>query len=260
MDSARLAPVSRGFGKDSARERHFTVEPRTTMPGHGPEPSGASRSGGQRLSAEEFAGRFQEAARVLWTIAAGVLGDPSEAEDVLQEAALMALAKLDDFDPNTHFTAWMGRFVRNVALNHARKRARRATAAVAPEQLLGLAGEEAAGRSNGRGEARPARGALEFVDDGHGPVDEVGRVREGQRAFDDRMMAGLNGLEATAREALLLRTVLGLAYREIARILGIPEGTAMSHVHRARKVLRGHLEAEADGAGVTHSTTPGSKP
>src|SRR5262245_38843036 len=85
--------------------------------GAGGEPARAGR-----LTADEFAARFQSEARVLWTVAAGVLGDAGEAEDVLQEAAMMALSRLDRFERDTSFLAWMAAFVRNVALNHLRKR------------------------------------------------------------------------------------------------------------------------------------------
>ena len=61
----------------------------------------------------------------LWTLATAVLADRSQAEDVLQEACVIALQKLDQFQTETSFTAWMGRIVRFVALNHLRSRIRR---------------------------------------------------------------------------------------------------------------------------------------
>jgi len=194
-----------------------SVTPTKGMPGRGPFISQAAAA---TLTAEEFAARYDAAARVLWTIAAGVLGDPSEAEDVLQEACVMALGKLEQFDPETHFTAWMGRFVRNVALNHRRKLGRRATTPTDPEVLGGLP-------------AGNGKSAL--------PVNGNGELVLGQTAFDDRVLAGLHELSGTQRACLLLRTVLDLSYREVARTLEIPEGTAMSHVHRARQALREKL-------------------
>jgi RNA polymerase sigma-70 factor (ECF subfamily) len=183
------------------------------------------------LTAEEFAERFQESGRVLWTVAAGVLGGPSEAEDVLQEAALMALSKLDRFDRDTDFVAWTGRFVRNVALNHARKRGRRATGPVAPDRFAEIA--EGGGGARGPGPSPAPRPA---------PVDGRGQLAPGQEAFDDLVVEGLRDLAADQRAALLLRTVHELSYREISAVLESPEGTAMSHVHRARHALRRHLE------------------
>ncbi len=217
------------------------------MAGRSPAP-GARPAGGRRLSPEQFAAHFQETARLLWTIGAGVLGDPSEAEDVLQEACVMALGKLEHFEPGTNFAAWMGSFVRNVALNHLRKRVRRSTGTIAAG-----GGELEEGVAPGGLRAPPE--ALDAAPFGL-PIDERGSLREHQAAFDDRVLAALRELAEEARATLLLRTVLGLTYREIAAVLEIPEGTAMSHVHRAREALRGRL-AEDDACPPSVRSTAG---
>jgi RNA polymerase sigma-70 factor (ECF subfamily) len=54
-------------------------------------------------------------------------------------------------------------------------------------------------------------------------------------------MHALEQVGDVARACLLLRTIESLDYRQIAQLLEIPEGTAMSHVHRARRLLRGQL-------------------
>ncbi len=187
-----------------------------------------------RLTAAEFTARFQQVSRVLWTLAAGLLGDPAEAEDVCQEAFLAAYAKREQFDPATHFQAWMGRFIRNVVANELRKRARRATASTDPLVLdESVPAGEAAGL-NGHGAGAVFTRESELQDTG---------------AFDDALLAGLRELGEVPRSCLLLRTLRELSYAEIADLLAIPEGTAMSHVHRARHALRVKLTAElAPGA------------
>lgn len=142
----------------------------------------------------------------------------------MQEAAVIALGKLGEFTPGTSFVAWMGQIVRFVALNRAR---RREAAPVEPEAL-----DRAAG-----GTAPPAPLAL-------GPK---GQLDPDQLHFDDRLSKGLATLSETARACLLLRTVEGLDYDEISAALGIPPGTAMSHVHRARAQLR---KALGEGVGA----------
>src|SRR5688572_23487851 len=108
----------------------------TTLPGDIPpsmspasepaEPPADSRAVGRGpLGPAEFSERLQSASRTLWLIAAAVLGRRSDADDVLQEAAVIGLRKLSDFDPATNFAAWMGGIVRNVARNQARKNIRR---------------------------------------------------------------------------------------------------------------------------------------
>ena len=188
------------------------------------------------LDAEQFAVRLQASARVLWTVAAGVLGNRSHVEDVLQEAALIGLQKLDQFRPDSNFTAWMARIVRFVALNQARTRSRRRTFDSDPVQLdrePGLARDVA-------GPARPA-------------VDLRGELGPDDGAFDDELSGALAELKPMARSCLLLKTLLGLEYQEIARSLDIPMGTAVSHVHRARRFLRRRLTE-----GPTPSSNPGS--
>jgi RNA polymerase sigma-70 factor (ECF subfamily) len=168
----------------------------------------------------------------LWLIAAAVLGQRSDADDVLQEAAMIGLRKIGEFDPATNFAAWMGGIVRNVARNHARKRVRRQTTPSDPQSI---------------DQSRVAR-----PDGEQGPeFDRRGRITPEQAAFDDRVMHALDGLEDTARACLLLRTLRNLPYREISALLGIPEGTAMSHVHRARQFLRQRLSAGQPERSIT---------
>lgn len=184
------------------------------------------------LTPEEFTTRFGEASPSLWCIAVAVLGGRSEAEDVIQDAAAIALSKLDAFDRGTSFAAWMGEIVRNVARNHARKQDRRRTSTADPQTIDAV--RPAAGPPSG-GVLRPDLS-----------------VREDQGEFDDRLMAALGRLEETARICLLLRTLESMSYRDISRVLAIPEGTAMSHVHRSRRTLRETLGGgggEAQGGG-----------
>ena len=175
------------------------------------------------LSRRQFAEFFQESWRTLWCVTAAVLGGRDEVEDVLQEAALIAIGKLGDFDPRTNFVAWMAQIVRYTALNTARRRARRRAVTSIHDDLL----EQAAG-SKGRD-----NGSILTSGRGELPVYE--------EAFDDRLLGALKSLGETPRACLLLRTVQDMSYREISQVLGIPEGTAMSHVHRTRQALRERL-------------------
>jgi RNA polymerase sigma-70 factor (ECF subfamily) len=164
-----------------------------------------------------FADSFRQCSPALWCIAAAVLGERTHAEDVLQEAAMIGLGKLAAFVPHTSFAAWMGQIVRFTALNHRRKLQRRARS-------------ETVSAAPGVGVAAP-------------PV-------QGEAGFDARTQAALAQLGETARMCLLLKTVLELDYAEIAETLGIPQGTAMSHVHRGRAQMRALLgDADGDGDG-----------
>ncbi|MHC4990588.1 MAG: RNA polymerase sigma factor [Planctomycetota bacterium] len=166
-----------------------------------------------------FSANFQP----LWCVAAAVLCDRSLADDVLQEAALIGLQKLDRFEAGTSFRAWMSQIVRNVARNTGRRRVR---GPVSASEALASEVDE-----------RP-RGCVDEALS----ISRGGEVRGEQEEFDDEVMDALDNLGETARACLLLRTVLDTPYQEIARLLDIPEGTAMSHVHRARREMRRRLE------------------
>jgi len=185
---------------------------------HGSQPQVASR-----LSAVRFGELFESHSRKLWCVAAAVMGDRARAVDVVQDAALIALGKLNEFDPASSFGAWMSQIVRYVALNEGRKKRRDMPTLTDPSIMDSAQGRSLIERS--------------------ASVDAQGRVSGFQHEFDDAVCGALESLEETPRTCLLMKTVLELPYVEIAELLGIPEGTAMSHVHRARKAMREHLAA-----------------
>ncbi|HUR27473.1 MAG TPA: RNA polymerase sigma factor, partial [Planctomycetota bacterium] len=174
------------------------------------------------LTPEAFAQELEAQRGVFLTLAAAILGRRSEAEDVLQDASAVALGKLASFEVGTNFGAWMGQIVRYVALNHVRRRTGRDSmpADSIDERCFASAGVD-----------EPADARL------------LGELSRDQDHFDDEVLAALLSLSPTARACLLLRAVQDLDYSELSRLLGSPEGTAMSHVHRARAALRAALLA-----------------
>lgn len=184
-----------------------------------------------------FAQHFTQSFPVLWTIAAGIVGDRAMAEDIVQEAALIGLGKFEQFQPGTSFTAWMGQMVRNVALNAARKQRR---------QRTGALDGDAEGSVPAKGSA--AREAGQDL-----PMMAQGRLPANQHFFDDQIMRALDEIGPAARACLLLRTIEGMEYSEISKLLEIPQGTAMSHVHRSREFLRRRL------GGVQPTSTAGDQ-
>lgn len=198
----------------------------STGPGAEGPGGGIGATGVRRLTPREFAREFEGASRALWCIAAAITGDRSRAEDVVQEAALAALQKLNEFEAGTSYLAWMGRFVRYTALNEARKQRTRAAAPL--EDVDVPLPDGSTGPDSDRA------------------VSAIGVLAREQAAFDDKVLGALKQLDEVARACLLLRTVHDMPYKQIAQVLDVPEGTAMSHVHRARQVMRQRL-SEAPG-------------
>src|SRR5687767_10462184 len=153
----------------------------------------------------DFAAQFEASFRTLWLVAVGITGDRGGAEDVVQEAALLALGKLDKFEPGTNFRAWMAQMVRYVALNHARKRQKHRASALGPEL------EETGSIASSHNES-----ALRLGRHGELPAD--------QAFFDDHVIKALNSVSDVARACLLLRTIEQMEYAEISKLLQIPEG------------------------------------
>lgn len=181
------------------------------------------------LTPAEFGELFERTSRKLWCVAAAVTRDRDRASDVVQEAAVVALGKLDEFNPGTSFDAWMAQITRFVALNESR-RAQRRPARNADSSVL----DSTANTGHGRPSSKTHGSLTTLMADEH--------------AFDDAVARSLNSLEENARACLLMKTVLGLSYTEISRTLGIPEGTAMSHVHRARKAMRESLKSQGESS------------
>jgi RNA polymerase sigma-70 factor (ECF subfamily) len=172
----------------------------------------------------DFAAEYRAVHSTLWVLAAGLVHNRADADDVLQEAAIIAVRKLDDFRPGTSFRAWMAEIVRNVALNR-RRQVRRQSARWGQQHDVHEAGLAA---------PQPAPPSA---------ISSDGKLAPTQQHFDDRIMAALEQLDPVVRACVLLRIVENLSYQEISEVLSLPEGTCMSHVFRARKVLAAALAA-----------------
>ena len=170
-------------------------------------------------SARKFAAEVAKAQSRLFAIAFGITGNRQDAEDVVQQAISIAIEKNQEFESEYQFVGWLSGIVRNCALNHKRKSWRRKTQPTDPGNLTSIEGSIA----------------------GESPIDEAGKINPLQQAFDDRMQTALQQVAPKARSCLLLRIVEGLSYREISKLMEIPEGTAMNMVHRSKKQLRGLL-------------------
>ncbi|MAE60453.1 MAG: hypothetical protein CMJ49_03750 [Planctomycetaceae bacterium] len=177
------------------------------------------------LSQAEFAEQFSRCYRLLWLVATGIVHDRTRGEDVVQDAALLALGKLDQFKRGTSFSAWMSQIVRFTAMNERRKYQRRRGPSTDAHPRIGPAADPAT-----------VTRVLKLTSAGRLPAD--------QSDFDDRLTRALDSISDIARTCLLLRTIEDLDYKQIAQLLDIPAGTAMSHVHRARHALRRQLETD----------------
>jgi RNA polymerase sigma-70 factor (ECF subfamily) len=185
------------------------------------------------LDIESFVAQLKECYQRCWLIAAAVTGDRVEADDIVQEAAIVAWQKRSEFVPGTNFSAWMAQIVRLTALNFLKKLNRRNTVVSDPKKMDQIESSK---------KMLTANGLFGFTEDG--------RLIAHQTSFDDEICGALLKLGDIARLCLLLRVVQQLSYDEIAESLQIPSGTVMSHVHRAKQSIREHLKNQS--ARVSH--------
>lgn len=187
----------------------------------------------ETVRAGDFGTQFRAVFRTLWLVAVSIVHDRSLADDVVQDAAIIAYRKFDEFQTGSNFAAWMAQTVRYVALNESRRGRRRATTSLEISDTPGAS------------EGELSHLAFTSANTAADVPDREAALTENGGPLHNAM----NLLSPVARACLLLRTVDGLEYSSISELLGIPEGTAMSHVHRARKMLRDLLTAETDGHG-----------
>ena len=155
-----------------------------------------------------FAERLVATLPRLRRFARGLTGTASEADDLVQAACERALARQHQFQEGTRFDSWMFRIVQTIWIDQLRARDVRKEDGDIAEERLGT--DEPVRRV----EARLA----------------LGEVR---RAVDR--------LPAEQRSTLMLVTVEGLSYKEAADVAGVPIGTIMSRLARARIALQQHL-------------------
>ena len=148
-------------------------------------------------------------------------GSGSEAQDLTQEVFLRIFRTLKTFrSQEGSFGTWLARVTRNLLIDHYRRtRQERVTDSI-EEQLPML--EQAGGAAAA---TRPDHGVA-------------------GREASEILQATLQKLSPDLREAVILRDLQEMEYREIAEVLRIPEGTVKSRINRGRAELARHLRKQ----------------
>ena len=169
---------------------------------------------GSQSAFEQIVRRYQ---RPIISLIARMTGDRALAEDLAQETFVKAFRSLAAFDTTRRLSSWLFRIAHNTALD-ALRRSRPPTTSI----------DAGSSRS---GEAPDNLPAPPVAD----PVE--------RHALGRALEVALTQLRPEFRAAIVLRYEEGLSFDEIGKVLGIPEVTARSHVHRGRKELARHLTA-----------------
>ncbi|MCO4760601.1 MAG: sigma-70 family RNA polymerase sigma factor [Myxococcales bacterium] len=161
--------------------------------------------------------------RVVFSICLSHLRNEADAMDLVQDTFLKAWTKLDTFQPDSNFKAWVCRIAANGSIDKLRRKKTRRAGEL--DDRVG-AGDLSEGKV-------PSIGTYGR----QSPLKEVEVSRIGEA-----LHAALATLSETHRQCVLLCDVHGYSYQEIADQMGIPKGTVMSRLFYARKKLQAELE------------------
>jgi RNA polymerase sigma-70 factor, ECF subfamily len=169
---------------------------------------------GRTAKSEEFEAAAMPHLNDLFRTALRVLGDRSEAEDLVQEAYLQAWKSFHRFEPGTNCRAWLFKILFNVIHHHRRKWYNFKSIKESDDILEETLAYEP-------------------------PVPE--------HLTDEEVLIAFGKVPEVYREVVLLADVQELSYKEVAENLSIPVGTVMSRLSRGRKFLRAELSEFAAG-------------
>ena len=175
-------------------------------------------------SAEARRVRFERDAMVyvdqLYSAAMRMARNPSDAEDLVQEAYTKAFSAFHQYKPGTNLKAWLYRILTNTYINLYRKRQR--------EPLQSNA-DSIEDWQLARAESHTSSGLRSAEADA---LDHLP---------DSDVKSALQAIPEEFRLAVYFADVEGFAYKEISEIMNTSIGTVMSRLHRGRKLLRDML-------------------
>ncbi len=177
--------------------------------------------------------------RSAYGVAVHLTRNSADAEDLVQDAALLACRGFDSFEQGTNFKAWFFRILTNCFYSKYRKRKREGTAVDledTPELYL-YCQTAAAGLHNQAED--PAALLLNRLD-------------------SEAVAAAIDTLPEEYRVVATLYFMQDFSYQEVADVLEVPLGTVRSRLHRGRRMLQKALWRLAQERGVISALTEGA--
>jgi RNA polymerase sigma-70 factor (ECF subfamily) len=149
-----------------------------------------------------------------------LIRDPSEIEDVAQEAFIKAYRALPQFRGDSAFYTWLYRIAINTAKNHLVASGRRPSSPSEFETEDGETFDE-----------------TDTLSDNNTPESVLA-----SREIAETVNAAIEALPEELRSAIVLREIEGMSYEDIATAMGCPIGTVRSRIFRAREAIASRLK------------------
>ena len=149
---------------------------------------------------QAYQGIVKSYMQTAYYIALGFVHNQQDALDISQDAFVRAFRKIKQFDPEKRFFPWFYRLLKNLCLDHIKKRKRMAEV----------------------------------------PLDDIRLFKEDKNNQELKEIAwkGIEALPFEQREVIILRYFRQYSYEEIAEVTGKPIGTVMSSLFYAKKKMR----------------------
>ena len=194
----------------------------------------------QRGDRQAFTVLVRRHQSALFNFAVRQIGAPQIAEEVVQDAFVRVVQNAADFKHEARFTTWIYTIVRNLCIDHLRKRALRRHPSL----------DEPAGRKAGGGEGDAEDGPSlgERTQDPRASVERDATGRE----LATKIASAVEALPDEQREVFLLREGSNLPFKEIADITGVPENTVKSRMRYALERLQQALSEYEEYSRALH--------
>jgi RNA polymerase sigma-70 factor (ECF subfamily) len=173
---------------------------------------------------QAFRELFERYHRRAYLLARGVVRNPDDAFDVVQDAFIKAHRHLDKFEGTSSFYTWLYRIVMNLAIDHLRKRRR--AKHVDFTDAIGREGED----------SPVSEEALLPRILGQNPAKAMI-----QKEIREQIGRALDELSDNHRAVLVMRELEGLSYEEMAQVMHCSKGTIMSRLFHARRNMQKRL-------------------
>lgn len=171
---------------------------------------------------------FDKYHRRVYAVALGVVKNPQDARDVVQEAFVKVHRHLGSFQGASSFYTWLYRITMNLAIDHTRRK--KTARSVDYDDTLQRDDE-----LNDPHNLKPQYGGSE-------PAKTLSR-----KELAEKIQGALSTLPEYHRQAIVLREIEGLSYEEIAKVMKVPKGTIMSRLFHARRKMQSALADYVDG-------------